>query len=554
MDEKKVYYYDWINYWYNKWSKFVKAKIVEKEIDWEIKKIEIYDEVSFYDVINFKSDIEKTNLFFSINWYYPWARTRKNSNITNINCFYFDIDLKDNKKSTKDEIKNILLNNEIDYFDFIIESRGWFHAYKMLEDWKYFIKDKEKYIADWKEKAKDLELILWIKTDDQIFDLARISRLIFSQHQKKTNNDLYEITMLKWHEIISPLHERKKHINNIDMGLIINALYKRWIHDIFIEKWTIYRNWKKSDGLKIKKDENYLNDFSHDESTWSNIAVIKNSIKRQLIEETYVDELSKLEKETDNFELIRRAYIKYLDKNWEKKDEINTLANSKTYSFCAEEFWIIAPREIKKNIIISWKIQEIINKTKDPLSSKELKLFLALLNYSQWTKNEINYYWIEQKVEINDFINYNWLNKNVSSIRKQLDKLWKNKLHYYWTSILNLKTKKEENKLFVVYSILPTYGSFSDKYKKIFFRKHFLHKSFLNIPTNSEYFNFIFFVFRKLVCFKETDEYSITNSNLIKKFNDTNLQRIKNSIKKISKDLWMFDINTRWKEIIFKKK
>jgi hypothetical protein len=102
---------------------------------------------------------------------------------------------------------------------------------------------------------------------------------------------------------------------------------------------------------------------------------------------------------------------------------------------------------------------------------------------------------------------------------------------------LNLKTKKEENKLFVIYSILPTYSSFSDKYKKIFFRKHFIHKSFLNIPTNSEYFNFIFFVFRKLVCFKEIDEYSMTNSNLMKKFKDTNLQRIKNNIKKISEDI-----------------
>lgn len=554
MDSKKVYYYDWINYWYAKWSKFVKQKIIEKEIDWEIKKIEIYDEVSFYDVINFKSDTEKTNLFFSINWYYPWARTRKNSNITSINCFYFDIDLKDNKKSTKDEIKNILLNNEIDYFDFIIESRGWFHAYKMLEDWKYLIKDKEKYIADWEEKAKELEFILWIKMDDKIFDLARLSRCIFTHHKKKVNNDLYEITMLKWHEIISPLRERKEHINNVNMELVINALYKRWLHDIYIKKWKIYRNWKESDWLKINKDWNYLNDFSHDESKWWNIAVVKNAIKKQLIEETYVDELSRLEKETDNFELIRRAYIKHLGENWEKKDEINTLANMKTYALCAEEFGIITPKEIRKNIIISWKIQEIINNTKDPLTSKELKLFLSLLNYSQWTKNEISYYWIEQKVEINDFINYNWLNKNVSSIRKQLDKLWKNKLHYFWTSILNLKTKKEENKLFVIYSILPTYNNFSDKYKKKFFRKHFINKSFLNIPTNSEYFNFLFFVFRKLVCFKEIDEYSITNTNLMKKFNDTNLQRIKSNIKKMSEDLWMFNINTRWKEIIFKKK
>jgi hypothetical protein len=45
----------------------------------------------------------------------------------------------------------------------------------------------------------------------------------------------------------------------------------------------------------------------------------------------------------------------------------------------------------------------------------------------------------------------------------------------------------------------------------------------------------------------------MTNSNLMKKFKDTNLQRIKNNIKKISEDIWMFDIKTKWKEIIFKK-
>jgi hypothetical protein len=101
---------------------------------------------------------------------------------------------------------------------------------------------------------------------------------------------------------------------------------------------------------------------------------------------------------------------------------------------------------------------------------------------------------------------------------------------------------------------LPNYWKLDKKIKDNLYWTHFISKNILNLKTNWEYFKFLCYVNRKVVCNKNIDEYSINNDKLKEKIWDTNLQRIKNNLKNYNDVLWMLNITTKWKEVIFKKK
>ncbi len=528
MNDKNFIFTDWINYWQSKGSLFVK-----KEESWEFINIDYNKIKSLY------TKKEKTNLFFSINWYKFWSKSRKEKNVNKINAFYFDIDFKDNKNSDKEEIKAIVIKN-LDLFDFVVESRNWYHFYILLREWQYLVKDKENYIKEWKQKWKELESLFWLKFDENIYDLARISRVPFSYHKKDENKDLFELKLLKWSEIIAPLKERESKINEIRIDYVINKMYEEELTNIFIKNDVIYRDWIESWWLKINENWNYINDFSHSELSWNNFSIVLNSFERKI----WKDFIKKLEEENKDYEFIKKAI---------NQDSIRKESLIKTYRFFDKYFWIKNMKEIKKNIIISSKIQETLNKI--DISSLELKSFLWLLNYAQWQKNEINYYWKEIKCELSEFWAYNWFNNNITYLKTQLETLWKNEeLRFNWIKLLNLKIEKENNKYYLIFTILPNYWKLDKKIKDNLYWTHFISKNILNLKTNWEYFKFLCYVNRKVVCNKNIDEYSINNDKLKEKIWDTNLQRIKNNLKNYNDVLWMLNITTKWKEVIFKKK
>ncbi len=155
----------WINFWQKKWSLF----------------LEDYTLPFSLDISN-----SRTNLFFTINWYKPLSKNRKEKNVSRFNCFYFDIDQKDNPDVSKIFLQLKILSYSV-FFDFIVESRNGYHLYILLPEGKYT--SKEEYLRDWKQKAEELENIMDIFFDKNIFDITRMSRIPWSFHQKAGDTD-----------------------------------------------------------------------------------------------------------------------------------------------------------------------------------------------------------------------------------------------------------------------------------------------------------------------------------------------------------------------------
>lgn len=522
--EQLINYYDFLNFFHNKWSLFFKGIYNNEKEKYE------YFPLKYNEIINLRTKGEKTNLFFTIN---KFSKDRKSKNLKCLNCFYFDLDLKENNEDVKYNIESIIEKTK-DFFDIIIKSRWWYHFYKLLNDWEYELDEVEKYKNDWKKLWNNLEILFWIKLDDKIYDVSRISRIPYSYHQKKENNDLFLIEIIKWKEIISPLNERLKEILKTLIICVLEKLVEEWlINDLQIKNWIIYRNGEVSDWLKIFEEDNFIKDFSYDYYIWNPFS---------LVQKLYFEKIEKY----------------YFEKNIKKeKSELNSASIIETYSFFWKYFWILNQNIVKKNIVIPQIIEKILVDLN--LSNIELKYFLWLLNYSQWKNNNTYYIWKEIKIELNEFIKYNSFDINTSKNKEYLEKLFwnlifqKNKENNF--DILKWEIIKENKKLFLIYTIIPWFHNLWNITKNKFYFKHYINKNILNIATNWSYLNFIFWIFRNLINIKDKNELVFEKEKIIETIWDSNFQRIKKKLLEINKDLWdIFEIKREWKNIALIKK
>lgn len=121
--------------------------------------------------------------------------------------------------------------------------------------------------------------------------------------------------------------------------------------------------------------------------------------------------------------------------------------------------------------------------------------------------------------------------------------------------MLKWKIVKENNKNYLYYTIIPWFYTLWNITKNKFYFKHYINKNILNIPTNSNYFNFIFWIFTNLINVKNKDELIFKKEEIIEKIWDSNYQRVKKKLLEINKNLWdIFEIKREWKSIIFFKK
>lgn len=125
--EQLISYYDFLNFFHHKWSLFYQGIYNIENEKYE------YHNIKYNEIINLKTKEEKTNLFFTIN---NFSKNRKSKNIKWLNCFYFDLDFKDNDKDVKHNIESIIDKTK-DFFDIVIKSRGGYHFYRLLKDWEY---------------------------------------------------------------------------------------------------------------------------------------------------------------------------------------------------------------------------------------------------------------------------------------------------------------------------------------------------------------------------------------------------------------------------------
>lgn len=570
--ENMVYFQNFINFFHNKGSLFQQRREI-KDYRFEIDEIELIgennkkDEKYYYPNINYKSiqksvsKKEKTNLFFSINGF---NKNRKAKNLKSLNCFYFDLDYKDNP-NIKDNMESIIEKIR-DSFDIIVISRNWYHFYNLLPEWKYKIDEKDKYIKDRKEKWKHLENIFWVNFDPKVYDVSRISRIWYSYHQKN-DKDLFMIKIIKWKELISPLFERQKLINLTPIKEVVKfAIQDELITDVKIINWNYYRNWKLSDWLKIDEERNIITDFSNQKKNEKILKKINEKIKNECVEWLHKTEENNDEEEKVNEEIteyileytwipytfIKKIFVYKLLQDWKNFKTAEAEARTLTYSFFAKHFWILSENWIKKNIIIPKWIENILYKSN--LSSLELKYFLWLMNFLQGTRNSINYLWENKKVSLYDFADFNWFDKNVSKIKKNLEILLENqKINKFYT-LLKLEIIKENKEYYINYTITPNYLKLDKTIKNTYYYNHYINKKILDIPTNWNYLGFIYKIYYKLINLNYVKSYSLSKDEVIKDIWDSNIQRIKKKLIDLSENLDnVFNVEIREKELVFFK-
>lgn len=485
----------WIDFWMRKWSIIIKdyTKII-KDLD-KLENLE--------------------NLFISINWYQKWSKNRQEENINKLNCFFYDIDIKDNPHLTKEEIIEKIMENK-DLFDFWIETKNGVHLYQLLEENIYIDKnnklDIKKYLEDWKIKLEKYEYEFWINFDKNCIKTTQISRIPWSIHAKP-NQDKFEIKLLFWENLLN-WENSKDLINKVP---IIQVLEKLW-YEYDTSEYSIIVNWEKTSWWKINIKENYVNDFSKLRPNWEPFSFV-----------------------LKHFNL----------KNW-KKD----LNYGLTYKFFEESFWIISKAKKEKYIKINKLIS--INLLKSSLSQENIQYFLLLSYFA--TKNNI-LDWIESwLISINEIKNFIWNEKikktTIINNLKDLDQnsfikintklKLKNWSYLDSLKIIDIKFKKE-NWIKINFIIFPWYiDLIKQLYDSRFF--HYMNKNIINLKVNNnKLVYFYLFLHKKMILWKK-DELFLSNNEIDDYQINKNLSLRNKKLNEFWKILWDFEFIKKWDE------
>lgn len=479
----------WLNFWRQKWSLF----------------LENY-------TIPFAPDISniRTNLFFTINGYTPLSKNRKESNVSRFNCFYFDIDQKDNPDISKILLQVKILSYSY-FFDFIVESRNGYHLYILLPDGKFA--SKEEYLMEWKKKADELEDIMDIHFDKNIFDITRISRIPWSLHQKTGDTDYFSLKLIKWEKILFPQYEKLNQINNISVTEILDVL------NIGYQGNTIYENGLPTNWYKINPEENYIIDFSHN--------------RPQL----------------QPFAFVKWYYFHQLRQKWEEKNE--GLLMGMTYNFFKEHFWIIWNIERSKKIIVKEFIEKFIC---DECTGLEQYVLYAIMAYYQ-IKNQVwNIYWKNIQIDLKDMIQQLNLSMSIKDIQWVIENIINSK-----------KTILDENHLFLIWDVskqdwtyifqwilIPEWNSIRSR--REFYITHYIPFSIFQLSYKNTDLNFYLILCKTFLNQRRQTELTLEKSFLSEQLlQDHNFSRVFNRIMNIQDITWSFHIRKTQKEVVFIK-
>lgn len=480
----------WINFWSNKWSIF---------LEWYTH--------AFHPEIS----TNRANLFFSINWYKPLSKNRKEENIDRFNCFYFDIDTKDNPDISKTLLQVKLLSYSY-FFDFIVESRNGYHLYITLPEGKYA--SKEEYLAEWKQKAEELENIIDIVFDKNIYDIARISRIPWSLHKKEVDSDYFLLKLIHWEKTLFPQYEKLNQINKIPITEILDVLWVKYSgNTIHTDAWVV------TNGYKIKISENYIIDFSHSRPSWEPFAFVKEYFSQKIMKESG------------------------------KKDE--GLVMGITYNFFREHFGIIWSIESSKKIIVHEYIEKFIS---EEYKSQEQYIIYALMGYYQkqcWWGVVL---WKPIKINIADMIQNLSLKITVKDAIFFIEGiLEKQKTIYESHLFLSWSVQKEKKKYIFEWIIIPDWNLIRNK--REFFIKHYIPFSLFQLNHKNSDISFYLVLCRTFLNQKYKTEITLTKNDLSQIFlQDHNFSRVLKRIQGIQKVVWNFDIRKTQKEVVFIKK
>lgn len=496
----------WIEFWNNRGSLFIQNANTIISAEQLLRNKKLNNEM-------------KLNLFFSINWYKIWAKNRKAENITKYNAFFFDIDLwitKHNNVTQKEALD--LIKPYFEQFDFIVQTAHGFHLYILLPEWKYTIDNNIQYLTDWKEKWADLENVIGLSFDKACYLSTQIARVVSSIHQKIPTQNPTKIKLLKWIELLFPLYEKQKMIDNISITNVLEAL------DIKYQNDRIFENWRLTNGRKVNLEWNYINDFANKgRPVWW------------------------------PFSFVKHRFIK---NNKFDSQKIDIEATIKAYWFFTEKFWITQSLKKHKTIAMPQILEATLIMCN--LNWKDIQIILALIYYArQYFQTQLPY---GNKIttNISDIIKTVWLSENITNIVLNLKSL-KEKLNNLniaikWVAlpILSFELEKKNNERFIKYLILPLWYQ-TKQYRRLFYWTHYINSKSLEIQTKGNNLKFYIKLCSELLSIWRLAEWEISKMELAKLFDDKNFTRIKQKIEKIIKITQDFSFTTTWKFVQFQK-
>lgn len=494
---------DWATFWCARWSVLLL---------WDkITKISPYTLIS---KMKFQKD-EKLNLYFTINGYQKkqnseFPKDRSEANVNQLNCFYFDIDLKEtmNKWVTKIEAFRKLQEHQ-DQFDIIVESRGGFHCYVLIDPILYPISLKDKYLEDWKQMSKELSSTIGLEFDP-LFDLTRISRIPGTYHQKPGDTDYFELVVHKGLELISLKYKRMTKINSVPIEKVLDVLGIKYT-------WVfLYEDGMVTSGRKIFKEENKIKEFS---------------FKGRPVGRP--------------FDFVIMRFQKHEGKTL-------TEAKRKVYRFFEENFSIISVDLDKKTIEIP-RLAELFLATDKNLNSRAIEIALTLFWFA---KNSVwsEYIWKCFNAKVSDIF---LLNQRKINISDQISLIKKNiqflnaarvKIRKWYTPLMKLSIHKLKGERFMEFHLLPFWKAHSELDSK-----HYVNCKIFDLSISWNQIKFYLYICSKLINVNAIDELVLTKKQVLDLLQNTNITRsmvMINTIQSITQD---FRIEKTQKEVIFRK-
>ncbi|MBP9779221.1 hypothetical protein KBD33_01190 [Candidatus Gracilibacteria bacterium] len=460
----------------------------------------------------FSPDISnsRTNLFFTINGYKPLAKNRKEQNVERYNCFYFDIDMKDNPDISKILLQVKILSYSY-FFDFIVESRNGYHLYILLPDGKY--SSKEEYLMEWKKKSEELESIMDIHFDQNIFDVTRISRIPGSFHQKAGDTDYFSLKLIKGEDILFPLHEKKNQINRINITEVLDVL------DIEYQATIIYENGLPTSGYKINPEENYIIDFSHNRP------------------------------QGQPFAFVKGYYFHQLKQKGEEKNE--GLLMGMTYNFFKEHFGITGSIERSKKIIVKEYIEKFIC---EEFAGSEQYVLYALIAYYQIKNQTGTLYGKNIEIDLKDMLQQLSLTMDIKDMKGVLERIIHSKKTILGKDYLFLTGDiKKQGSTYIFQGVLiPDWNTIRNR--REFYITHYIPFSLFQLNYKNTDLSFYLILCKTFLNQKKQTELTIEKSFLSQQLlQDHNFSRVFKRIKKIESITGSFHIRKNQKEITFTK-
>lgn len=496
---------DWVEFWSSKWSVFLKDdKNTKISPDYLLSKRKF-------------SKNEKRNLFFTINGYRKkegsvFPKNRSSANVNRLNCFFFDIDLKENsnKGITKSWALRRLREFE-DRFHIIVETRSGFHCYVLLDPRDYPIGMKDAYLSDWKKLWAELSAAVGLEFDPAVYDLARISRIPGTYHRKKSDTDTFELVIHKGLELVRSSFKREKKISLVPIRLVLDALGIK-------HAWKFLFDWGiRTSGRKIRDEENSVSDHSH---------------KGRPVWKPF------------NFVALRYRRFEGL---------ANREAKSKTFYFFQKHFGIISENVFRKTVEVPIDVEAFL--ANDPKIDWNaihavLSMFWRAAKKSEssglvWKKFSTPAYEVfsHHKKRLNITNRIDALKQCAEYLTSARLKTWKQT-----TPLMDLKIRKRNGERFLDFSLLPRWA----KHYGLNF-SHYVNGKIFELSTKGASVKAYTFLCNRLINVKDTDELVLSKKRLMLLLEDMNITRSMAVMKGIQDITADFRMEKTRKEVIFRK-